>query len=121
MAKNKIVLCDTNILVDLSKNNLKIVDQLKKISASNIAVSSVSAGEFIFGALNKAELLKIKKALSTIQIIHVHELISQKSLELLQNYSLRHGLDVPDSLIAATALHHNYPLYTLNVKHFRFH
>ncbi len=120
MAKKKIVLCDTNILIELSKNNQEVSAKLKNIGYSNIAVSSVSAGEFIYGALNKAELAKIRKALNAIQIIHVNEAVSEKTLALLENYSLSHNLDVPDALIAATALVHNIQLYTLNVKDFRF-
>ncbi|MCK5703666.1 MAG: PIN domain-containing protein, partial [Cyclobacteriaceae bacterium] len=72
----------------------------------------VSAGEFIFGALNKMELVKIKKALNAIQIIHVTEAVSERVLELLGNYSLSHNLTVPDALIAATAPTHEMKLYT---------
>ena len=59
MAKKEIVLCDTNILIELSKNNKDISVELKNIGYANIAVSSVTAGEFIFGALYKMELVKI--------------------------------------------------------------
>ena len=120
MAKKEIILCDTNILIELSKNNQDISFELKNIGYANIAVSSVSAGEFIFGALNKMELAKIKKALNAIQIIHVNEVVSERVLELLENYSLSHNLAVPDALIAATALTHKLQLYTLNVKDFKF-
>ncbi|MCK5103138.1 MAG: type II toxin-antitoxin system VapC family toxin [Cyclobacteriaceae bacterium] len=120
MAKKEIVLCDTNILIELSKNNKDISVELKNIGYANIAVSSVTAGEFIFGALDKMELVKIKKALNSIQIIHVTEDVSERVLELLGNYSLSHNLTVPDALIAATALTHEVKLYTLNVKDFNF-
>lgn len=85
MAKTEIILCDTNILIELSKNNKDISFELKNIGYANIAVSSISAGEFIFGALNKMELVKIKKALNSIQIIHVNEAVSERVLELLGN------------------------------------
>lgn len=120
MAKNKIVLCDTNILIELSKSNIEVVDELRSIGSANIAVSSVSAGELIVGALNKNDLNKIKKALAAIQVVYLNETISLKSIELLETYSLSHGLDIPDSLIAATALINELQLYTLNLKHFKF-
>ena len=85
MAKTEIILCDTNILIELSKNNKDISFELKNIGYANIAVSSISTGEFIFGALNKMELVKIKKALNSIQIIHVNEAVSERVLELLGN------------------------------------
>jgi len=120
MAKQKIVLCDTNILIELSKNNQRIYQELKQIGLSNFAVSSISAGEFVYGALNKTELAKIKKALQAIQIIHVSEAISEKALKLLEKHSLSHKLTIPDALIAATALIHGLEFYTLNLKDFRF-
>ena len=120
MAKKKIVLCDTNILIELSKNNSAILKELKTIGSDNIAISAVSAGELIFGAFNKVELSKIRKALNAIQVIHVNEAISVKSLELIDRYSLSHKLTIPDSLIAATTLIYDLQLYTLNLKDFRF-
>lgn len=120
MANPQIVLCDTNILVELSKLNHDIIRELKFIGATNIAVSGVTAAEFIFGALNKSELNKILKALNAIRVIHVNEAISELAVELVKNYALSHTLAVPDALIAATALFHKIPLYTLNRKDFRF-
>src|SRR5680860_520145 len=103
MAQKKVILCDTNILIELSKNNPEVIKELKMIGFNRIAVSSVSAGEFIFGALDKNEMAKIKKALRSIQILHVNETISENSIQLLEKYTLAYNLDVPDSLIAATA------------------
>lgn len=38
----------------------------------------------------------------------------------METYSLSHKLSLPDALIAATAIEHDIPLYTLNLKDFRF-
>ena len=120
MAESQVVLCDTNILIDFSKRKPDVVQQLKSIGTENVVVSVISAGEFMFGALNKTDLAKIVKGLNAIKIIHVDEVISGKGLELVQRYGLSHTLAVPDAFIAATALVHNLPLYTLNRKDFRF-
>ncbi len=120
MAQKKVVLCDTNVLIELSKGNPIVESELKIIGAANIAISSISAGEFIFGALNKQELAKIRKSLNSIQLIHVSEYISEKALLLLEQYSLSHHLDVPDAFIAATSLVCKFQLYTYNLKDFRF-
>ena len=74
----------------------------------------------IFGALNKAELSKIKKSLNSVSIIQVNEAISEIALELQENYSLSHNLTIPDALIAATALEEGVELFTLNQKDFKF-
>ncbi len=38
----------------------------------------------------------------------------------MTDYSLSHHLDVPDGLIAATAIRNDVELFTLNKKHFQF-
>lgn len=62
----------------------------------------------------------IKKSLNAVRLIPVSEAISERALKLLEAYSLSHHLDVPDAFIAATALVHNIPLYTFNLKDFRY-
>ncbi len=119
MEKN-IVLCDTNILIEFYKNNPNIVAQLNKIGAENIAISAVSAGELLFGALNKREVLAIKKDIEHLILLHTNDLVSKKFMELMFTYSKSHGLAVPDALIAATAMVNEIPLYTLNMKDFKF-
>lgn len=38
---------------------------------------------------------------------------------LFQNYALSHDTGIADSLVAATALHYNLPLLSINQKHFK--
>ncbi len=82
MAPSQIVLCDTDILIELSKRNHEIIHELKAIGSANMAVSAITVGEFIFGALNKAELTKILKALNSIRILHLNENISELAIGL---------------------------------------
>ena len=120
MADTQLVLCNTNILIDLSRRNPNVIQNLKTIGTPNVRISAISAGEFIFGALNKADLIKISKALDAITIIQVNEETSKEGVALVKRYGLSHTLTAPDALIAATALIYDLPLYTLNRKDFRF-
>ncbi len=120
MAKKTLVLCDTNILIELSKNNIEIRTELSKIGVNHLVVSSICVGEFLFGARDKNELTSIKQSLKSIRVIHTDETISAVAINLIEKYSLSNNLDVPDAFIAATALVHGLPLYTLNLKHFRY-
>jgi hypothetical protein len=70
--------------------------------------------------LNKAELQRIKRHLALLTGFSLDIPISSRFLQLMETYSLSHKLSLPDALIAATALSHDLPLYTLNVKDFRF-
>jgi predicted nucleic acid-binding protein len=118
--EKSVIICDTNILIELYKSNQTIISILQKIGEENIAISSVTAGELIFGALNKKELQTIKKDIDNLVVLHINELISRKFIELMFKYSKSHGLAVPDALIASTALINNLEIYTLNKKDFRF-
>jgi predicted nucleic acid-binding protein len=114
------ILCDTNILIEFYKDNKDVAESLRAIGVPNLAVSVITVGELYFGARDKRELLKIKKHLANLKQIPVDEETSSLCLSLLENYSLSHRLNLPDALIAATALHHNLELYTFNVKDFRY-
>lgn len=114
------ILCDTNILIEFYKNNPQMTDVLREIGQADLAISAVTEAELYFGALNKAELQKIKRHLSLLQRFPLDTVVSNTFLELMETYSLSHKLSIPDALIAATALTHDVALFTLNVKDFRF-
>jgi predicted nucleic acid-binding protein len=63
-----------------------------------------------YGALDKAELQKIKKHLSLLTVLPVTNRISDRFLELMGTYCLSHKLSLPDALIAATSLIHQMAL-----------
>ena len=114
------ILCDTNILIEFYKNNAVVVSELKKIGTPNIGVSVVTSGELIFGALNKNELAQILKDLAQLTSFEINGAICSLFLKLMAKYSLSHNLTLPDAIIAATAIHHDLPLYTFNLKDFRY-
>ena len=60
MEKSKVVLCDTNIIIEFYKGNAAILKSLRSIGQENIAVSIITFGELIYGSINKTDLLKIK-------------------------------------------------------------
>ncbi len=53
MEQGKIVLCDTDVMIEFYRGNPGIVTELKKIGQENIAISYITARELIFGAFNK--------------------------------------------------------------------
>ncbi len=114
------VLCDTDVIIEYLKGNettKKIFDKLKN---KNIALSAITLMELFYGAINKRELNKIKRALSEFDILLLNEDITQIAVELIEKYSKSHGLKIPDALIASTAIYYDITLWTYNVKDFRF-
>lgn len=114
----KIVL-DTNILIEILKNNTLIVSTFHQTS-SKFAISSISSMELYYGARNKKELQELKKFITFFDTIKLDGVISTTATLLIEKYAKNHNLTIPDALIAATALRHNYPLWTLNIKDFHY-
>ena len=113
-----IILLDTNILIEILKGNKSIIERI--IPEKQYAISVVCAMELIYGARDKAEVIKIKAMLDPLRCYHITDKISKIALELMQKYSKSHNLAIPDAFIAATAIVEKLSLFTLNVKDFRY-
>jgi predicted nucleic acid-binding protein len=120
MEQTKIVLCDTDVIIGFYRNNPDVISELKRIGQENIDISIITAGELLYGALNKKELRKIKRDLDNLTIINIDNKTCDIFLELLSKFVLSHKLSVPDGFTAATALANDIELYTLNLKDYRF-
>ncbi len=118
--KNLMILCDTNVIIEILKGNEKTIKIIESIGLENIAISSVTVMELYFGALNKRELSKIKKHLKALNIVHFDNDISELAVSMIESYSKSHGLQIPDAIIAATALSFEMKLFTLNLKDFKY-
>ena len=114
------ILCDTNILIEIYRSNAKIIEVVKQIGQENIAVSDVTCAEILYGARDKKELQIIRKDLNKLTVLPIQSSVSKLAVELVEKYALSHKLSLPDALIASTAIIHNIELYTLNIKDFRF-
>jgi|SRR5690554_6556358 predicted nucleic acid-binding protein len=120
MGQNKIILCDTDVIIEFYRNSPTIISELKTIGQQNIAVSTITAGELIYGALNKKELTQIKKDLKSLTVLDIDKKICDTFLSIMSTYVLSHKLALPDGFIAASAIAHDIDLYTLNIKDYRF-
>ena len=114
------ILLDTNILIEFYKDNPRITTELRRIGQAQLVISVITQAELYFGAFNKAELRKIKKHLSLLEIIPLDHAVSEYFVRLMESFSLSHKLAIPDALIAASAVVHDVELYTLNLKDFRY-
>ncbi|MDR1919724.1 MAG: type II toxin-antitoxin system VapC family toxin [Tannerellaceae bacterium] len=114
------ILCDTNILIEAYRNNIHISGIIKNIGVENLAISDVTCIELFSGAKNKRELHTIRKDISNWIVLPIQREISIMAVSLVERYCLSHKLDLPDSLIAATAIYHKLELFTLNLKDFTF-
>ena len=114
------ILCDTNILIEVYRGNNSIIEKLKGVGQHNLAISDVTSAELLFGARNKTELKIIKSDISKLVELLINEDISRLAVKLVEKYSLSHNLNLPDALIASTSLVYDLKLFTLNLKDFKY-
>lgn len=115
------VLCDTDIMIEFFKGNSSTKTILENdIKPKNIVLSSITVMELYFGAIDKKELMLLKKFLSAFEILSLNENITEIATSLVETYSKSHALKIPDALIAATSIYNDMPLFTYNKKDFIF-
>jgi predicted nucleic acid-binding protein len=107
------IFLDTCVLIDYSKNKISI-------SKQNYCFNSIVQLEFTVGAINKRELKKINTILSEFKLLDTEQEILNLSVNLVNKYSLSHNMTIYDSIIAATCLIYDLPLWTYNKKDFKY-
>jgi tRNA(fMet)-specific endonuclease VapC len=110
-------LVDTDILVDVSRNNQGAIACIDLLS-NDWALSAMTALEFISGAKNQREVGLIDRLIEVYDVIPVNDAIGRRAYNLLKTYAKSNGLRTFDSLIAATAIEERRTLVTRNRKHF---
>lgn len=115
-----LILIDTDVLIDMSHGVEDAIQALEKTEADDDpAISVITQLELVVGCRNQREFRSMERFFDRFRIIRANEPISDRAVDLLRQYRLSHGLLLPDSLIAATALVHGVPFLTKNQKHFR--
>lgn len=114
------ILCDTNVIIEVLKGDERTINIIERIGLGNVAISSITVMELYFGAINKRELNKIKKYLNVLRILHFDSDISKLAVSLIEKFCKSHGLQIPDAIIAATALFYKIELFTCDIGDFRY-
>ena len=110
---------DTDVLIWFFRGN----EKAKKIVRENMpfSISAVSYMELLQGALNKQELLGIKKFIkrSKTLIITINDEITHLAMEYVENYALSDSMELADAFIAAASVVNDETLCTANGKHYK--
>lgn len=116
-----LIVIDTDILIDVGRGDKTAVNCLQFIEQQfQLAVSVVTQMELIVGCRNKVELQDLGEFLQYFQVLKLTEEITDRAVDLLEQYRLSHGLLIADALIAATALEYNEAFITKNQRDYRF-
>ena len=116
-----LTIIDTDILIDAGRGVDQAIDYLHELEQRTTrAISAVTQMELMVGCRNKSEMRDLDRFLTRFQIIPVNEVITTKTVELLQLYRLSHGLLIADALIAATAMEWQCAFVSKNQRDYRF-
>jgi predicted nucleic acid-binding protein len=112
------MLVDTDVLIWHLRGYPQATRRLDELGS--LTLSAISYLELLQGMRNKAELVAVKKMLDkrSARLLPVTEAITLRATELMESLTLSHGLQMGDALIAATAIEHQLPVLTANVRHF---
>ena len=113
-----VVLIDSCIIIDCLRGIEEIKNQLNQIPQP--CINSIVEMELLIGAGNKRELRKIENELTRFNLLAFYDDIAKLSTTLIKNYYLSQNLQIADSIIAATSLIYNIPLFTHNKSDFHY-
>lgn len=114
------VVADADVMIEVLRKNPAVASYLRNdIGAFNIVLSAVTIAEIQQGATNKENLQQINRLLKQYIILPIDHQVSNIFSNLVQKYVLSHDTDIGDSFVAATALHYQLPLLTMNHKHYK--
>lgn len=114
------VLVDSDVLIEVSRaRNQSIISTWKSLheSRTGILYSPITAAEVWAGA-RKNEFDAITRLFQELQCAPVDYEIGELAGEFMRLYNKSHSLELPDALIAATAVSTGSALWTRNRKHY---
>jgi predicted nucleic acid-binding protein len=113
------MLFDTDVLVWALRDHKHAFAAIDK--ADRLELSVISYMELIQGVRDKKELRLARAYLADLgfHILPLTEDIGHRASVYLEEYALKSSLQIPDALIAATAVENQIPLCSGNAKHYR--
>ncbi|ANI88917.1 twitching motility protein PilT [Arachidicoccus ginsenosidimutans] len=117
---DEMICIDTSVLIDYYRKQHKSKTLFHQLSLqhSNFAVSAITQYEILVGS-NEQQNEFWQLIFSQLTILNFDVVSTSKAVEIFQELkSKRKLIEMPDILIAATAIANDCTLVTLNKKHF---
>ena len=112
-------LFDTDILIDylrLHKPAIKLLDEIEK---KDRKIAFISQFELLKGCGKKSQAQKIDSFLKHFKVLPLDQETAKQALQVYRFARWFTGTEIPDSLIAGTAIKNKLTLVTRNIKHYR--
>ena len=113
------MIIDTDVLIWYMRGNKKAFKLIE--DQSGFFTSVVTYIELVQEMRNKTELIELRRAFRewNTKILYINEEISVKAMFYIERHYLSHSLQLPDAMIASTALVNGLPILTGNDKHYK--
>ncbi|QQR81553.1 MAG: type II toxin-antitoxin system VapC family toxin [Deltaproteobacteria bacterium] len=116
------ILFDTDVVIEFLRHNPVVTEQMKVVSDSGwiMAISPITESE-VWHGVRSNEKKKTEDTLSMLECLSADRQVGRRAGDYLRKYSKSHGLELPDAIIAATAVIHKFELCTFNLNHYPMH
>ena len=113
------MLVDTDVFIWHLRGYPAATQRLDQLAS--LTLSAVTYLELLQGMRNRREMAALQKSLAGRQAQQwpLTPAITARAVSLMETYTLSHGMQLGDALIAATALEQQLTVLTGNVKHFQ--
>jgi predicted nucleic acid-binding protein len=111
-------LIETTVLVDMLRDHAQAIAWVNSLPSQRRWVSVVTYFELLAGCRNRREQRIVAREMRNYHLLFLTEDISRTALSWYTRFHLSHGVGFLDTLLGATAFHHDLTLATLNTKHF---
>lgn len=113
----KMILLDTDVLIDFFRGYGKAVALVNKYNA-RIILSSIVVAELFAGVKGDMEQAALQNFISLFRVVPIDTEIGKAGGLYKRDYGKSHGVGLADAILAATAEAENAELKTLNTKHY---
>ncbi len=110
---------DTDVMVDCLRGHPQARVWMQGAIRESFLVPGIVAMELLAGCVNQQELKRTQDFLKTFRVVWPEAKEFARAYDLLAQYRLSSGLNIPDCLVAAMALEQSLALFSFNLKHYR--
>lgn len=115
------IICDTDVMVDILRGHQAALTWLTTISNEKIALPGIVMMELIQGCLTKSEQQRMQKILKDYFLLWPSKDACNQALKHFAANYPSHGIGILDAIIAEIAVEASFPLHTFNQKHYQPH
>lgn len=115
----KRILFDSDVLIEYLRDNPDVSNDIEALMGSDslLAITPVTEAEIRRG-MRSHERQKTDKVLRIFECLAMNRTVGERAGDFLRKFGKSHGLEMPDALIAASAVVHRFALCTFNWKHY---